>query len=311
MSNAFKPRKAAGIVVLFVLACVTLAAAHAIAAAPPAAKSTAPVTSPAPKQDMIYATGEGAMPTVAEEPNRAKAYLKAKGYAKMQAIANLVQSVRGTAITYRATGSGYSSDEQITQEVQGVVDSVQVISETKRAEGKDGIVQVKVGAPIPQSWRDAAAKSAAGGTQVASTTINPSWIKAPAPPIFSETATVRRAKEGAYTSVIINAQGYGVQRSMSPKIRRPDGSEVWGTLKVDYDFISDHGIAAYARSLGEAYANPRAGDNPLVIRAIGRAQAPSKSEVVISAEDARYLLAEDRQSGFLSSFAVIFVIDGR
>ena len=74
----------------------------------------------------------------------------------------------------------------------------------------------------------------------------------------------------AYTGVIIDARGRNVERGMSPKIRRTDGSEVWGTLSVSPDFVIENGIAAYAHSVAEARKKRRVGSNPLVIRAQGR-----------------------------------------
>ncbi|MHB1463462.1 MAG: hypothetical protein ACYC1M_19455 [Armatimonadota bacterium] len=61
-------------------------------------------------QEMIYATGEGAIPNSSEQPNRAKAYLEAKSYAKMQAVANLVQKARGTLIEMTSVGKNYAAD---------------------------------------------------------------------------------------------------------------------------------------------------------------------------------------------------------
>ncbi len=84
------------------------------------------------RPEMLRATGEGAMPRADKEPNRAKAYLKAKTYAKMVAIANLSQAAIGTLIRYRSTGSDYSSDEEMELEIDGVVNSVRIVSEQER-----------------------------------------------------------------------------------------------------------------------------------------------------------------------------------
>ena len=98
----------------------------------------------------ISATGEGAIPSVSEEPNRAKAYLQAKEYAKMQAMANLVQSIRGTLIKSTAVGHDYKAEERITQEINGYLDNVIVIDEYRRQEGNDTIVEVTVQTSIPK-----------------------------------------------------------------------------------------------------------------------------------------------------------------
>lgn len=114
-----------------------------------------------------------------------------------------------------------------------------------------------------------------------------------------------------YTSVIIDATGVGLDRCMSPKIRKSDGSEVWGTMSVDIDFVEDHGIVGYAKDMGEALKCPRSGANPLVIKAIGRAGGNFKSDPIISNADAAFLLAENAKGGFLEKFNVIFIKDGK
>ena len=276
-------------------------AAGAIAASQP---SPAPSVAKPQSSNTLTATGEGAMPTVGEQPNRAKAYLQAKSYAQAQAVANLIQDARGTSITYTATGKDYAMDERISQEISGMVDSVQMVSERKIQIGKDTVVQVTVQAPIPERWQDMPAAK-----RVAVAMSGPTWSVASAAPNIPTPTAFRQAKEAPYTSVVIDTLGLGVIRSMSPKIQRGDGTEVWGTVKVNYDFVADHGIVAYARTLGEAYSNARAGSNPLVLRALGRGSSAYKCDVVLSNDDADYLLAENGRVGFLKDFRVIFLVD--
>ncbi len=100
---------------------------------------TVPKPKSSPKAEVITATGEGAMPTAEEQPNRAKAYLQAKAYAQAQAVANLIQAARGTSISYSSTGKDFAMDQRITQEISGMVDSVQVTSERRVQIGKDTV----------------------------------------------------------------------------------------------------------------------------------------------------------------------------
>ena len=98
---------------------------------------------------------------------------------------------------------------------------------------------------------------------------------------------------------------------MSPKIRKLDGREVWGTVNVDIDFIEEVGIVGYCRTMEEAKKSSRCGSNPLIIKAIDRAGGKFYSDPVISDPDAALLLAEDAKSGFLKKYNVIFIKDGR
>lgn len=302
MRTTFSSCVVGGLIAGLLLASVSAAAADPS----PLTPTTTKQQSLAKQAKVLTATGEGAMPTVEEQPNRAKAFLQAKGYAQAQAVANLIQAARGTSITYSATGKDYAMDARLNQEISGMVEDVQVVSERRVQIGKDTVVEVTVQAPIPERWaKTPAVKKLAAAAAGA----GPSWTVASTGASIPSPASFRRAKEQPYTSLIVDTLGMGVARSMSPKILRPDGSEVWGTVKVDYDFLADHGIVAYARTMGEAYANARAGDNPLVIRAMERGPSAYNCDAVLSNDDAEYALSESKRSGFLKEFRVIFLVD--
>lgn len=110
-----------------------------------------------------------------------------------------------------------------------------------------------------------------------------------------------------YTSLIIDTSGMTLQRCMSPKIRRADGSEVWGTVKVDYDFLEEHGLVAYVGSLEDAKKSSRCGSNPMIVKAIAILGGKCESDPVIAGEDATLLLAENDKGKFLGKLNVIFI----
>jgi len=313
MLNACQLLKAGGLILTMAFAAVPACAKNAQTLAPaPISLTVVKQQSPQKDPNMLYAIGEGAMPTVTEQPNRAKAYLQAKAYAKAEAVANLIQAAEGTSISYHATGKDFGMEEQVNQEIEGMVEHVQIVSERKVQVGKDTVVEVTVESPIPERWKAAPARKAASAKPTekkASENAEPSWVTETAQTAAPARVAVQRAKESVYTSLIVNAHGLGVSRSMSPKILRQDGSELWGTVKVNYDFIADHGIVAYTRTMGEAYSNERAGDNPLVIRAIDRGPSSYKSDVILSDADADYLVSENKRGKFLQDFRVIFVVD--
>lgn len=247
-------------------------------------------------QQMLYATGEGAVADAEEQPNRAKAYLQAKAYAKMQAIATLLETAKGTIIDLSSKGENFKADTKIKQEIKGVLDSVEVVAVTKRYVGKDTIVAVTVRAPKPTPT----------DLSKPAKVLPPTWLR--------ETSDAEQAPAGipgAYTSVIIDAQGLEISRCMSPKILRPDGTEIWGTVKSDYDFISDYGIVAYAKTRVEAMSSVRAGSNPLILRALARGDAASNGDVVLSYNDADMLERANQQAKFLEDFRVIVVVGSR
>lgn len=120
-----------------------------------------------------------------------------------------------------------------------------------------------------------------------------------------------------YTGLVIDCRGFGLQRGMSPKIRRPDGSEVLGTIQLSddrLDQVIEEGLVAYLSGhegkelppLDDPAIVKRIGQNPLMIKAIGLAGA-ANTDPVISDEDAERILQENKRSRFLERLAVLFL----
>ncbi|HIE08854.1 MAG TPA: hypothetical protein EYP65_03290 [Armatimonadetes bacterium] len=127
-------------------------------------------------------------------------------------------------------------------------------------------------------------------------------------PTEKEQAETSPRKVGRYTGLIIDARGLGLKPAMSPKIWDENGRLVWQKVKVSPDFVVKEGIVAYARSLEEARKNPRAGKNPLIVKAKG-VRGPFKADPVVSPEDADLIIEANKRSKFLDKCKVVFVID--
>ncbi len=262
--------------------------------------------------NLVYiSTGEGALPSIKDEPNRARAYLKAKGYARMAAIANLLSAIEGTAISFDAIGKDYMENATIRQTIEGYVKNVEVTKTSKEVVEGDTIIIVEirarmfgqngVGGTLLNSELKQTEKSAAAAE-----------LKVNIRPDFKALEVAKRpVSTKPYTSVIIDSIGYKIDRCMSPKIRREDGSEVWGSVNAPSEIVLEKGIASYVTSLESAQANGRCGTNPLIIKVIGRAGGQFNSDPVISDEDAELLLAENAKSKFLDMLNVIIIKDGK
>ena len=309
------------------------------------------------ENQMMYADGEGAMPSAEVVPNRAVALLKAKDYAKMAAIANLLMLIQGTTISYEGYGQDYMlKDSLLKQKIEGYVKNVSILkTETYKISGNT-IVKVTVGTPIfgkdtpGTAFMDKIAtinkenqgkkpvavplielpieKHAVKLEQSADAGRSPIWPKqimtadgrlwidtpnklysspASARPVDPSQQLSTFKQEGPFTSVIIDTRGYDVLRAICPKIRKSDGTEVWGTVDVSADFAIEEGIAAYAKTLESARDCRRCGDNPLIISVIGRAGGKAMCDAIISNEDAVLMLDENKKTKFLDKFNVIFV----
>ncbi len=256
---------------------------------------------------VIYAKGVGAIPT--NEPNKAKAYLKARRYAVMTALENLLMVTDRVRVDATAFAEDFEAkSERIRTEVRGFVKGAEVVHEQKvnlngapavevtmavRLYGEDSLSRIlmpEIAAQTPQP---------AAQVPVVTRSATPA-LTAPAPaPVASN----------VYTSVIVDARGFGIRPAMSPKLRRTDGSEVWGTVNASHDLVIEQGIVSYAKTLEEAKANRRAGSNPLILRAVGYARTPGRCDPVLSDNDVRLLMAANETSGFLNEYRVIFVVD--
>jgi hypothetical protein len=122
-----------------------------------------------------------------------------------------------------------------------------------------------------------------------------------------ERVDTARPREERYTGVIIDARGLGLDRSMSPKIRRKDGATVWQGANATPDYAIEEGIVSYVETMADARENQRAGSHPLIITALDRYEQPFPSDPLISDEDADYLLKAGAKDGFLKKFNVVFI----
>jgi hypothetical protein len=314
----------------------------------------------------FYASGEGAMPTAKEESNRARAYLKARNYAKMQAIAHLFMVVEGTVVSYEGYGKDYmAQDETLHQKIEGYLHNVELDSEKRvdidgntmvvvtvgtrmfgqgapgasmlRAVSHKSVVSKALPTPvkieIPKAQPEPVEAAPVANRQVSiekelepvvvptqpaveapkeeSTQKEESKPDEPKPAALATTDLVSPPAPavGPFTSVIIDCRGFNVARAMIPKIRRSNGSEVWGTLKVDPDFVNETGIVGYATSMELAQKGSRCGTNPLIIKAIGRAGGAAMCDAIITDQDSNLVLAENNKTKFMDQFKVIFLVD--
>jgi hypothetical protein len=276
---------------------------------------------------VLYATGLGAMSK--REPNQAKAYLRARGFAKLDALRNLLMVVDHVRIDSHTVGADYETvSDEIKAEVQGIVRGAQVVSERTIPINGSTMIEVTVATAmygdqgianvfVPESARRADENRPDARDEEEPTPqprrpepeVEPAPITPPTLPNRDDNDNDAPDTDGIYTSVIIDTRGYHIERSMCPKILRQDGSEVWGTVKVDPNFVLDQGIVVYARSMEEARRIDRVGSRPLILHATARGGGRFPSDAILSDEDADRLLSANQHSRFLSKFKVIFVVD--
>ena len=121
---------------------------------------------------------------------------------------------------------------------------------------------------------------------------------------------VKALQSANYTGVVVNAEGMGLEPTFSPVIYDINGRIVYGIRNLDYDRAISQGMVAYANTLEKATHGNRAGDNPLVVQAIGvrgGRNSVNKVNVVVSVEDGDRILLACEKSNILQQAAVVFV----
>jgi len=258
-------------------------------------------------EGVLSATGVGLMPR--NESDRARAYLKARSYARLDALANLLMLIDRVQIDAQYVGADYTAQsEEIRATISGFIRGAQIIDERKvLIEGQEA-VQVTVGTAMYGS-------RGLSRYLLKPTLTSPTTATEPVLPRIelvspNTPATGTPVAEGNYTGLIIDARGLKVQPAMAPRILKADGTVLYGAGKFDLEQLVEKGMAAYYRDITAARADPRAGSNPLVLRPIGvYRRAVATTDVVLSDADAARLLAEDARTGFLKAMKVVFVVD--
>ena len=287
---------------------------------------------------MMYATGEGVMPSAKELPNRARALLKAKEYAKMAAIANLLMVIEGTTITYEGAGKQFMADVTLRQKIEGYVKNVSILR-SERITGKDGtIVKAWVGTPMfgdqtpgTAFLEDLADKEKPKQPPLIEIPLEPASPKpskstkaaaaeedatraafcgiASARPIDPDTTVRPTQQKGPYTSLVVDARGFNVPQAISPKVRKLNGDQVYGSVVSRTDPAIRDGLVSYVRTPEGALQSDRSGTNPMTVAAIGRGGGRSMCDVIVSDEVAKSVAAENSAAKFLDQYKVIFVVD--
>ena len=121
---------------------------------------------------------------------------------------------------------------------------------------------------------------------------------------------VKAIRKSTYTGVVVDADALGLEPTFAPVIYDTNGRVVYGIQNLDYDLAISNGMVGYANELFDATNGNRAGDNPLVVKAVevkGGKNSVNKVNVVVSVEDADRILLANEKSGMLENLAVVFV----
>lgn len=222
--------------------------------------------------------------------NPAQARIAAERAAKIDALRNALEIVKGVTINSTSTVEDFMlTSDTVKTEVNGVIQGAVVVDTTYQSDtGVSVFIEVPIVGPLaeilmPKELGSAVPPAAEAG--------------APAPVIDGQ----------AYTGLIIDARGLGVKPAMSPQVLDEAGSAVYSATSVSREYALQMGLVGYAKDVESAKANDRIGTTPLVIKAKGK-QGEKAADVVLSGEDAARLRQITQSQSFLTQCRVIIVL---
>jgi hypothetical protein len=289
---------------------------------------------------VVKATGYGAPPPAETTSSPAQAKLMAIGAARADALRTLAMTVSSIQVTAETKVKNYVLQRDVVEtKLSALLQSPRIVSESMQP---DGTAVVVVELPLygpnsvasvvyPEVLPAAAAASAAeaaspnaaapeggagadeqgnfrGPAEPAIRIKPPIPAPKPRPLPGGDPGLTPLSDNGPFSSVLIDCRGLGVEAIMSPKLYDTTGREVYGTVRVSYDYAVETGIVGYPRSMAEAIRSARAGSHPLIVRGL-RIADKHRFNPVISLEDADRILAANNRDHFLEQTRVIFLVD--
>jgi hypothetical protein len=232
---------------------------------------------------VVRCTGTGAPNLRDAQSNVAVARIGAERAARLDALRNCLEAVRGVRVSGEQTvGGALSADPGLRAQVEGVVKGFQLVGKPRYF--SDGGVEMDVEVPldgvaaavVPQPAAPAAAPGAApaGGA-------------------------------GGPTGLLVDARGTGLVPALAPRLVDEKGLELYSAGSVAPEIRKKSGAAAWSRDPASARKEQaeRLGDKPLEVKAV-KAQgtdAVLDDQAAAAIQAAPALLAEGR---------VVFVTEG-
>lgn len=224
--------------------------------------------------------------------------------AVMDAQRNLLEIIKGVSVNSESTMEDlYVTSDVVKTRVDGVLKGAQIVDE---GQNPDGSYYVKMRVPLFGSTGSLAA--------AAFSAIRTETEKPVPPPAVTEPAIskeeVRAVQVAAYTGVVVDASSLGLEPTFSPVIYDTNGRAVYGIENIETSVAINSGMVGYADAVEDAASGSRAGNNPLVVKAVearGGQNSSNPVNVVVSVEDADRILTANATNNFLMNGAVMFV----
>ncbi len=228
----------------------------------------------------IIATGSGAPDLNAATV--AQARLGAERVAKLDALRNILETIKGVRINSDITVKNEMvTDSKIRTRVEGVARGFKVLKTKYYSDGGvDLVVQMSLDGSLGELFIKSKEKS------------NPL-------PAFGTPNN---------TGLILDARGLRALPALAPQVFDQAGQIVFNSDYLTKKAIENNGVASYFQDFKSAKQDKRAGTNPLVIKASGL-MAGSKTDLMLSKQDAEKLRDPKANLSYLAEGKVVIVID--
>jgi len=236
---------------------------------------------------VVEASGKGLPPSKHSNPSQARAVAKSEAIRK--AHAGLLKIIKGIQVDYRTLIQDlFDRSDDVREGVNGLLANAQVVDLTYL---DDGSVEATAAIRLNGSFAEMVLPKGI-------CTINP----------IQQPQTKDKKKESLFTGLVIDCRGFAVKAAMVPRIMNEDAQIVYGPAYVSREYAVKLGMAAYARDLPVAQANPRVAGNPLTVKGIRTAKTGG-SDIVISNADAAKIRGTASNLGLFQKCRVMIVVD--
>jgi hypothetical protein len=117
-----------------------------------------------------------------------------------------------------------------------------------------------------------------------------------------------KADNTLYTGLIIDARGLNAQPAMLPKVYAHNGTILYGTGKIDKNYIVRYGLMGYQKEVQAAKDSQRTGNNPLVVKA-SEIKGSNRSDYVLTLADTLKVQQALQQHDFFNECRVVAVLN--
>ena len=247
----------------------------------------------------VTAVGMG-VPPETKHPAQAKAL--ARRAAIIDAQRNLLHTIKGVQIDDGSEMKDYIASDFVKAGISGLLRGARVVEE---GTNEDGSYYVKMSVPMFGQGNSVAA--------VAMPIVSNNVTAVPVPKVTKTTLhkeVVKEIKNVKYTGVVVDADNMGLEPTFAPTIYDTNGRVIYGLANLDKDKAISQGMVGYANVIQDATNGNRAGDNPLVVKAVavkGGKNSANPVNVVVSVEDADKILLANENTQMLNEAAVVFV----